>query len=69
MGYDLVIYPVTMQRVAMGSVTSALARLKDDGIASGLLDGMQTREQLYDMLDYKPDQPWSRPGSREPGTS
>jgi methylisocitrate lyase len=69
MGYDLVIYPVTMQRIAMSSVTSALAQLKSDGIASGLLGDMQTREQLYDLLDYKPDQPWLRPGSREPGAS
>ena len=62
LGYDLVIYPVTMQRVAMGAVTDALARLRSEGSANGLLDSMQTREELYDLLGYTPGEPWPFPG-------
>ena len=40
MGYDLVIYPVTMQRVAMGAVTQRLEQLAREGGAEGFLDSM-----------------------------
>ena len=62
-GYDLVIYPVTMQRIAMNAVTAALTRLRDEGGAEGLLDDMQTRKELYDLLGYVPGSPWSFPGN------
>ena len=62
LGYDLVIYPVTMQRVAMSAVTNALAQLKSEGSAGGLLDSMQTRAELYDLLGYTPGEPWPFPG-------
>ena len=62
-GYDLVIYPVTMQRIAMNAVTSALTRLRDEGGAEGLLDDMQTRQELYDLLGYVPGAPWPFPGN------
>ncbi|MCH2140801.1 MAG: methylisocitrate lyase [Phycisphaerales bacterium] len=58
MGYDLVIYPVTMQRIAMQAVTKALDVLKREGEVSSLLDVMQTREELYDMLGYTPGVEW-----------
>ena len=61
MGYDLVIYPVTMQRVAMGAVTKCLNELAQDGGAEGFLDAMQTRSELYDLLDYTPGKAWSMP--------
>jgi len=59
MGYDLVIFPVTMQRIAMKAVTSALAALKHDGDVSSILDTMQTRQELYDLLGYTPGVEWS----------
>ena len=63
MGYDLVIYPVTMQRIAMGAVVRALEMLHRDGDVSSLLDSMQTREELYDLLGYTPGTPWIHPNS------
>ena len=62
LGYHLVIYPVTLLRVAMGAVTRALADLKATGSAEALLPDMQTRKDLYDLIAYTPGQPWETPG-------
>jgi len=51
-GYRMVIYPQTALRVAFGAITAMLADLKRDGHQSGWIDRMQTRKQLYDLLDY-----------------
>ena len=61
MGYDIVIFPVTMQRIAMKAITDALALLKRDGTAEALLPRMQTRQELYDLLGYAPSETWSQP--------
>lgn len=61
MGYSCVIYPVSMLRVAMGAVERALAHLKREGSVEGLLKDMQTRQQLYDLIEYKPGVPWEYP--------
>jgi methylisocitrate lyase len=61
LGYSIVIHPLTVMRVAMGSVTAALDRLKQDGSAAALLPQMQTRQQLYDLLGYKPGRAWPFP--------
>ncbi len=61
MGYSCVIYPVTMLRVAMGAVTRALASLKQDGTVEPLLDQMQSRQELYDLVRYTPSEPWEYP--------
>jgi len=53
LGYRLVIFPVTLQRVALKAVIEALAELQATGTQRGLLDRMQTRQELYDLLDYK----------------
>lgn len=52
MGYDIVIYPQTALRVGFGAIASMLADLKRDGSQTSWLDRMQTRAQLYDLLDY-----------------
>ena len=62
MGYNLVIYPVTSLRVAMGAVSRALEALKRDGSVASFLDDMQTRQELYDAIGYTPGQPWEIPG-------
>jgi methylisocitrate lyase len=61
LGYQLVIYPVTMQRLAMGQVVRGLAELKAKGTASGLVDAMQTRDELYELLEYEPTRQWTYP--------
>lgn len=61
MGYHCVIYPVTLLRIAMGAVSQALETLKAQGTAEPLLGAMQTRKQLYDLIDYTPGTPWETP--------
>ena len=57
-GYDCVIYPVSLLRVAMGAVEKALASMQAEGSVQSLLPAMQTRQQLYDLVSYKPGVPW-----------
>jgi methylisocitrate lyase len=52
LGYRLVIYPVTLFRVAMGATRLALRTLKADGHQRHLLPQMLTRQELYDLLGY-----------------
>jgi methylisocitrate lyase len=52
LGYAAVLFPVTMLRVAMKAVEEALAQLARDGSQKGFLDRMQTRAELYELLDY-----------------
>jgi methylisocitrate lyase len=55
MGYRVVLYPVTLLRVAMKAMESTLTMLAADGTQRDLLDLMQTREELYDLLGYDSD--------------
>jgi methylisocitrate lyase len=52
LGYSAVLYPVTLLRVAMKACEAALNLLAVDGTQRDILDLMQTREELYDLLDY-----------------
>ncbi|NWG72073.1 MAG: methylisocitrate lyase [Parvularculaceae bacterium] len=52
LGFNLVIYPVTTLRLAMGAVDRGLDRLLKDGDQNGILDEMQHRRDLYDLLRY-----------------
>ncbi|MEX2093213.1 MAG: methylisocitrate lyase [Pirellulales bacterium] len=52
LGYRVVLYPVTLLRVSMKAVETALAILSAEGSQRELLDLMQTRQELYDLLDY-----------------
>ncbi len=52
MGYRMVIYPQTALRTAFAAITAMLADLKRDGNQKAWLDRMQTRAELYDLLDY-----------------
>lgn len=58
MGYDLVIFPITAQRVAMAAITECLRQLRATGTAVGCKDRMQTRQELYDLLGYDPAVEW-----------
>jgi methylisocitrate lyase len=52
LGVNVVIYPVTLLRLAMGAAESGLRQLRDEGTQAGLVQGMQTRARLYELLDY-----------------
>jgi methylisocitrate lyase len=52
LGFNLVIYPVTTLRLAMGAVDRGLDRILKDGDQNGLLGEMQHRRDLYDLLRY-----------------
>jgi methylisocitrate lyase len=53
MGYVAAIYPVTMLRVAMRAVEAALTVLAADGSQRDLVEMMQTREELYELIGYQ----------------
>lgn len=52
MGYNLVIFPVTLQRAAMYAMESVLKEIQVAGTPRAHLDRMQTREALYELLGY-----------------
>lgn len=52
MGYAAVLYPVTLLRTAMKAVEAALAVIATEGTQAELLDLMQSRQELYDLLGY-----------------
>lgn len=52
-GIDIVIYPVSLLRVAMGAAERALETLKADGSLAAEVPTMQTRARLYELLDYE----------------
>lgn len=51
-GYNVVIYPVTTLRLAMHAVELGLREIADSGTQSDLLDRMQHRGRLYELLRY-----------------
>lgn len=52
-GYRIVIFPVTTLRIAARAVEEALGALRDAGTQQGLLDRMQSRRELYDLIGYE----------------
>jgi methylisocitrate lyase len=52
LGLNLVIYPVTTLRLAMKAIEQGLAAIHAEGTQAPLLDRMQTRAELYDLLRY-----------------
>jgi methylisocitrate lyase len=51
-GYNMVIYPVTTLRLAMHAVEVGLREIHSAGTQAGLLDQMQHRSRLYQLLRY-----------------
>ncbi len=51
-GVRIVIYPVSLLRVAMGAAERALDTLAGEGSLRSEVTGMQTRARLYELLDY-----------------
>ncbi len=52
-GINMVIWPVSMLRIAMGATSRALDTLIDEGHLTSKLDEMQHRADLYELLDYE----------------
>jgi len=52
LGVNVVIYPVTLLRLAMGAAERGLRAIAAEGTQKGLLEQMQSRTELYDLLDY-----------------
>ena len=53
LGFNLVIYPVTTLRLAMGAVEQGLRTIAKEGTQEPLLAQMQTRARLYELLGYE----------------
>lgn len=52
-GYNIVIYPVTTFRLAMGATDTGLKEIKAKGTQEGLLERMQHRKDLYELTRYE----------------
>ena len=53
LGYNIVIYPVTTQRLAMKNVEDGLKVIFNDGHQNNIIDKMQTRKRLYELVEYE----------------
>ena len=53
LGYNVVIYPVTTQRLAMKNVEDGLKVIFKDGHQNNIIDKMQTRKRLYELVEYE----------------
>lgn len=52
LGYRLVLFPMTALRMATKAIDQMLSELRSRGTQRNLLEQMQTRQQLYDLLKY-----------------
>jgi methylisocitrate lyase len=52
-GVSIIIYPVSLLRSAMGAAERTLMAIKQDGTQVSEVEKMQTRAELYDLLDYQ----------------
>jgi len=53
LGYNIVIYPVTTQRLAMKNVEDGLRSIMKDGHQNNIMHKMQTRKRLYELVEYE----------------
>ena len=52
-GFNIVIYPVTTQRLAMKNVEDGLRDIYASGHQNNIIDKMQTRKRLYELVEYE----------------
>src|ERR1700710_1346201 len=52
-GVNIVIYPVSLLRIAMGAAERGLETIQREGSLKSEVAGMQTRARLYELLDYE----------------
>lgn len=53
LGYRLVLFPVTIFRVASKATLKALMLLKEEGTQIRLLDEMMSRSEFYELIGYR----------------
>ena len=53
LGYNLVIYPVTSQRLALKNVEDGLKSIFEKGHQNEIINKMQTRKRLYELVEYE----------------
>jgi len=53
LGYSIVIYPVSTQRLAMKNIEDGLRAIMKDGHQNNIIDKMQTRKRLYKLVEYE----------------
>lgn len=53
LGFNIVIYPVSTLRIAMGAVSRALDSLIQEGNLEKMVPEMQTRKELYELTRYE----------------
>lgn len=53
LGYNVVIFPVSTLRLAMKAVREGLATIAREGTQEALLDRMQHRRELYELIQYE----------------
>ena len=53
LGFNMVIYPVTGWRLAMKAVEDGFRAIKEKGTQEPILDRMQTRKRLYEIVRYE----------------
>ena len=53
LGYNIVIYPVTTQRLALKNVEDGLRQIFEEGHQNNAIVKMQTRKRLYELVDYE----------------
>lgn len=51
-GVAMVIYPVSLQRQALGAMERLLATIREDGTQQAQVENMLTRKRLYELVDY-----------------
>jgi methylisocitrate lyase len=52
-GVNIVIFPVSLLRIAMGASERALETIQREGSLTSEVASMQTRARLYELLDYE----------------
>jgi methylisocitrate lyase len=69
LGYRMVIFPMSAFRVSMKASEQFLRGLKEKGTQSDWVEKMQTRQELYALLDYDPAaQSWPAPKKPDTGS-
>jgi len=52
LGFNMVIYPVTALRLALKAIEDGYAEIRRAGTQAGIVERMQTRKRLYELLRY-----------------